>query len=237
MAECRPTAAELLDTPGALLTRSHLRELGLERRAVDAVSARSPSSCSPATSGRSSARPTTGRCSRGTRTRGTACDREHLRDLRPGRPPQARLRPLRPAAHRERRGLDPPPAGEPGRLAGRAPGGALGGSGWPRLDRPLLLWLRKPNLITALSTYFLALLEASDRLVKDRRPVVAQRLHTPLHYRRCQTTRRLDGHLSLLANLELGRDSSPRSASRLLQPSESLSWLRPPATWPSTSTT
>jgi hypothetical protein len=33
----RPTAAELLETPGALLTRSHLRELGLERRAVDAV--------------------------------------------------------------------------------------------------------------------------------------------------------------------------------------------------------
>jgi hypothetical protein len=33
----RPTAAELLDTPGALLTRSHLRDLGLERRAVDAV--------------------------------------------------------------------------------------------------------------------------------------------------------------------------------------------------------
>ena len=31
------TAAELLETPGALLTRSHLRELGLERRAVDAV--------------------------------------------------------------------------------------------------------------------------------------------------------------------------------------------------------
>jgi hypothetical protein len=30
-------AAELLETPGALLTRSHLRELGLERRAVDAV--------------------------------------------------------------------------------------------------------------------------------------------------------------------------------------------------------
>jgi len=30
-------AAELLNTPGALLTRSHLRELGLERRAVDAV--------------------------------------------------------------------------------------------------------------------------------------------------------------------------------------------------------
>jgi hypothetical protein len=32
-----PTAAELLVTPGALLTRSHLRELGLERRAIDAV--------------------------------------------------------------------------------------------------------------------------------------------------------------------------------------------------------
>jgi hypothetical protein len=27
----------LLDTPGALLSRSHLHELGLERRAVDAV--------------------------------------------------------------------------------------------------------------------------------------------------------------------------------------------------------
>jgi hypothetical protein len=33
----RPTAAELLATPEALLTRSHLRELGLEHRAVDAV--------------------------------------------------------------------------------------------------------------------------------------------------------------------------------------------------------
>jgi hypothetical protein len=31
------TAAELLETPGALLSRTHLRELGLERRAVDAV--------------------------------------------------------------------------------------------------------------------------------------------------------------------------------------------------------
>jgi hypothetical protein len=28
---------ELLETPGALLTRTHLRELGLERRAIDAV--------------------------------------------------------------------------------------------------------------------------------------------------------------------------------------------------------
>lgn len=33
----RPTPAELLETPGALLTRSHLRALGLERRAIDAV--------------------------------------------------------------------------------------------------------------------------------------------------------------------------------------------------------
>jgi hypothetical protein len=32
-----PVAPELLKTPGALLTRTHLRELGLERRAVDAV--------------------------------------------------------------------------------------------------------------------------------------------------------------------------------------------------------
>ena len=31
------TARELLETPDALLTRTHLRELGLERRAVDAV--------------------------------------------------------------------------------------------------------------------------------------------------------------------------------------------------------
>lgn len=33
----RPSPTELLETPGALLTRSHLRGLGLERRAVDAV--------------------------------------------------------------------------------------------------------------------------------------------------------------------------------------------------------
>jgi hypothetical protein len=32
-----PVAIELLSTPEALLTRTHLRELGLERRAVDAV--------------------------------------------------------------------------------------------------------------------------------------------------------------------------------------------------------
>lgn len=33
----RAPAAELLKTPGALLTRTHLRQLGLERRAVDAI--------------------------------------------------------------------------------------------------------------------------------------------------------------------------------------------------------
>lgn len=33
----RPAAEDLLATPGALLTRSDLRELGLERRAIDAV--------------------------------------------------------------------------------------------------------------------------------------------------------------------------------------------------------
>jgi hypothetical protein len=33
----RPTAAQLLDTPGALLSRTDLRQLGLDRRAVDAV--------------------------------------------------------------------------------------------------------------------------------------------------------------------------------------------------------
>jgi hypothetical protein len=32
-----PSSALLLATPGALLTRSHLRQLGLERRAIDAV--------------------------------------------------------------------------------------------------------------------------------------------------------------------------------------------------------
>lgn len=38
----RPLATDLLETPGALLSRSHLRELGLERRAVDAVFRRLP---------------------------------------------------------------------------------------------------------------------------------------------------------------------------------------------------
>ena len=33
----RPTVAELLREPEALLNRGHLRELGLERRAFDAV--------------------------------------------------------------------------------------------------------------------------------------------------------------------------------------------------------
>lgn len=38
----RPSPDKLLATPGALLTRSHLRELGLERRAIDAVFRRLP---------------------------------------------------------------------------------------------------------------------------------------------------------------------------------------------------
>ena len=33
----RPTPTDLLDTPGSLLTRSHLRQLGLGRAAIDAV--------------------------------------------------------------------------------------------------------------------------------------------------------------------------------------------------------
>jgi hypothetical protein len=33
----RPSAAKLLRTPGALLTRTDLRELGLRRSAIDAV--------------------------------------------------------------------------------------------------------------------------------------------------------------------------------------------------------
>ena len=33
----KPTAVELFERPGALLTRGHLRELGLERRAIDSV--------------------------------------------------------------------------------------------------------------------------------------------------------------------------------------------------------
>jgi hypothetical protein len=37
-----PAARVLLETPGALLTRSHLRDLGLERRAIDAVFRRLP---------------------------------------------------------------------------------------------------------------------------------------------------------------------------------------------------
>lgn len=35
--QCPPSASELLVTPGALLTRGHLAELGLGRRGVDAV--------------------------------------------------------------------------------------------------------------------------------------------------------------------------------------------------------
>jgi hypothetical protein len=36
-ASVRPTAAQLLETPGGLLSRSHLAELGLGRAAIDAV--------------------------------------------------------------------------------------------------------------------------------------------------------------------------------------------------------
>jgi len=32
-----PTASDLLQTPGAVLTSSHLRELGYSRRAIDAI--------------------------------------------------------------------------------------------------------------------------------------------------------------------------------------------------------
>jgi hypothetical protein len=38
----KPTADELLETPHALLSRGHLRELGLERRAIDAIFKRCP---------------------------------------------------------------------------------------------------------------------------------------------------------------------------------------------------
>ena len=37
MTTAGPSAARLLETPGALLTRTHLRELGLGRAAIDAV--------------------------------------------------------------------------------------------------------------------------------------------------------------------------------------------------------
>jgi len=37
MSVVRPPATALLETPGALLSRSDLRALGLERRAVDSV--------------------------------------------------------------------------------------------------------------------------------------------------------------------------------------------------------
>jgi hypothetical protein len=49
----RPTAADLLETPGALLSRTHLRELGLERRRSTPSSVRSPSLFCPDTRGRS----------------------------------------------------------------------------------------------------------------------------------------------------------------------------------------
>jgi len=49
----RPTAAERLGNPSAVLSRGDLAELGFERRAVDSIfRARCRSSCSPATAGR-----------------------------------------------------------------------------------------------------------------------------------------------------------------------------------------
>jgi len=42
-----PSPAERLDMPGAFLSRSDLRELGLERRAVDAVFRACPVVCLP----------------------------------------------------------------------------------------------------------------------------------------------------------------------------------------------
>ena len=41
----RPTAAERVENPDALLSRTDLRELGLERRAVDSIFRQLPSSC------------------------------------------------------------------------------------------------------------------------------------------------------------------------------------------------
>ena len=49
----RPTATELLETVPAPADRSHLRELGLERRAVDAVFRELPVVVCLATRGRS----------------------------------------------------------------------------------------------------------------------------------------------------------------------------------------
>ena len=43
----RPTATELLRRSGALLSRGDLRELGLERRAIDAVFRALPVVCLP----------------------------------------------------------------------------------------------------------------------------------------------------------------------------------------------
>ncbi len=46
----RPTPAERLDDPHAFLSRTDLRTLGLERRAVDAVFGAPRSSCCPGNS-------------------------------------------------------------------------------------------------------------------------------------------------------------------------------------------
>ena len=68
-----PTAAELLETPSALLTRTHLRDLGLERRAVDAVFRAIPIVVLPGYSRPLSTPATTSNSSRRARTPGIAC--------------------------------------------------------------------------------------------------------------------------------------------------------------------
>ena len=50
MSSQRPTAAELLSTPGGLLTSSHLRELGWTRRHIDAIWRACPMIILPGTS-------------------------------------------------------------------------------------------------------------------------------------------------------------------------------------------
>ena len=60
-----PKATELLETPGALLTRTHLRELGLGRAAIDAVFRALPVVVFPGSAGRTSGVRTTSSSSPG----------------------------------------------------------------------------------------------------------------------------------------------------------------------------
>jgi hypothetical protein len=43
----KPSVTDLLETPGALLSRTHLRELGWGRRGVDAIFRECPTVCVP----------------------------------------------------------------------------------------------------------------------------------------------------------------------------------------------